>query len=152
MRCLLLSCLIVFGYWSHANAQSISKANKQKLELEIEQVVEEQRQAALKNDTVKLEAIIAEDYLSTNANGEMRNKKQTVEFYKRNELEYKALEVSDMTIIILGPTAAFANFQVSTNEYYKGKDRSGQFRVTRVFVKRAGRWLVIANHSTSSLP
>jgi hypothetical protein len=35
---------------------------------------------------------------------------------------------------------------------YKGKDISGQYRWTDVFVKRQGRWQVVATHASQIVP
>src|SRR5262245_34598258 len=115
----------------------------------VEQVIEEQKIAAIKNDLEKMRQLLADDYISTNASGETRTKEQTLAFYKQSSLKYENIIISDMNLRILSPVSAVANFKVTTKEKYNGEDTSGQFRVTRVFVRRGNRWVVIANHSTS---
>src|SRR5262245_34114540 len=119
------------------------------IEKEINDVVAKQRELALKKDVALLRQILADDYLSTNAYGQVRMKDETVRLYEEQAIVYEALEVSEMRILILSPTSAVANFKVSTKEMNKGQDESGAFRVTRVFAKRQGRWQVVVNHSTS---
>jgi uncharacterized protein (TIGR02246 family) len=150
LRSFLLLTALFLGSSVLVRAQTtVSTKSPGSVENEIEQVVASQREAALKNDIVMMTDILADDYISTNADGDVRNKQQTVDFYKKGDLQYEALEISDIYIRVLGPSSAVAVFKVTTRERYKGQDRSGQFRVTRVYAKRSGKWQVVVNHSTS---
>lgn len=124
------------------------------LEDEIEDVLNKQRELALKKNIPAMRAILADDYLSTNAYGDIRDKEETLRSYERDKLVYQALELTEMRILVLSPTAAVANFLVTTREFNseKNRDDSGYFRVTRVLAKRKGHWQVVVNHSTSTMP
>ncbi len=145
----LLIGVFAFSHSSILGQKSYGTKSKNNIPIEIEQVIEDQRKAALQNDVSKIEQLLSSDYISTNANGEVRNKEQTIAFYKLGELKYNTIVISDVYIRILSPEAAVANFKITTKEFYKGENTSGQFRVTRVFVKEKKQWTIIANHSTS---
>ena len=147
--------LIVFAVATGSFAIIQMKASTNvTVEEEIEQVLNTQRNLALKKDVATMKEILADEYLSTNAYGDVRNKVETVRNYERDKLTYQALELSEVRILVLNPTAAVANFLVTTREFNaeKNRDDSGYFRVTRVLTKRNGRWQVVVNHSTSTMP
>jgi ketosteroid isomerase-like protein len=52
-----------------------------------------------------------------------------------------------MKVRLLGDVALVHGLSTSKGSY-KGKENSGQFRWTDVFVKRGGRWLAVATHSS----
>jgi hypothetical protein len=39
-------------------------------------------------------------------------------------------------------------YQYHSNETYKGRDAGGDFRVTRILVKRSGRWQMVGGQET----
>jgi ketosteroid isomerase-like protein len=53
----------------------------------------------------------------------------------------------DFTVHIYGDTAIAAGVSDSKVEY-KGKPSGGALRFTRVYVKRDGRWVMVASHAT----
>lgn len=151
----LLLGLFILSCCNLAVAQVKSKTiAKLTVEQEIEQVLYKQRDLALKKDVAAMRDILADDYLSTNAYGDVRDKEETLRSYEHNNLVYQALGLTEVRILVLNPTAAVANFLVTTREYNseKKRDDSGYFRVTRVLAKRQGRWQVVVNHSTSMSP
>ena len=127
----------------------VARSGNAAIENEVMQVIAKQRELALHKDVAGMREVLADDYLSTNAYGQIRTKQETVAVYEHGEIVYTGLEVSEMRILVLSPTSAVANFKVTTMEKNKGVDESGYFRVTRVFAKRQGRWQVVVNHSTS---
>ena len=144
---LVVSCSLALG-------QKSIKSAPPRVEQEIEKILNTQRDLALKKDVALMKEILADDYLSTNAYGDVRDKAETIRNYEKDKLTYQALELSEVRILVLSPTAAVANFLVTTREYNaeKNRDDSGYFRVTRVLAKRNGRWQVVVNHSTSTMP
>ena len=58
-----------------------------------------------------------------------------------------AIEFSDVTIRVYGETAVMRS-RVKQSATVFGKDRSGEMLVTDVWVKRDGRWQVVARHTS----
>ena len=52
-----------------------------------------------------------------------------------------------MTLRVYGDTAVVHGLETEKSSY-KGKDTSGQYRFTDVFLKRDGGWHAIATHVT----
>jgi hypothetical protein len=147
MSSFVIISLMLFSYFG--GGSDVNRSANAAIENEVMQVIDKQRELALHKDVPGMRQVLADDYLSTNAYGQVRTKQETVDVYEHGEIVYTALAVSEMRILVLSPTSAVANFKVTTVEHNKGIDESGYFRVTRVFAKRQGRWQVVVNHSTS---
>lgn len=103
-------------------------------------------------DPAALESLLADDFTltSTRSKGELVNKRQyidsTLKLVRGESYSFEKLQVR-----IYGDTAVInAHFQqVAT---FAGSDWSGDFLLTDVWVKRGGRWQVVARHSSRPLP
>jgi hypothetical protein len=63
----------------------------------------------------------------------------------------QSLDFSDVVIRAAGPVAVVTGKSTGV-EAYKGEDRSGDQRFTRVYVKRDGRWLLWVYQLTRVAP
>ena len=104
-----------------------------------------QRDAAIKaGDTQKLDAMYADDYVSTGPSGVFRTKALVMEDFKAGTIKVESMSSDDLRIRVHGDTAIVTG--VST---MKGTDRgrsmSGQNRFTQVWIKGAdGSWKITA--------
>ena len=62
--------------------------------------------------------------------------------------EERRLRIDDDRVQVYGTTAVMT-YHYRTNERYRGEDQSGDFRFLRVFVKRDGRWQMVAGQETA---
>ena len=56
--------------------------------------------------------------------------------------------IDDDRVQVYGATAVMT-YHYRSNERYRGEDQSGDFRFMRVFVKRDGRWQMVAGQETA---
>jgi ketosteroid isomerase-like protein len=63
---------------------------------------------------------------------------------------WKAQSVSadELKVRVFGNAAVVTGRDTLKGAQYKGKDLSGQYRFTDVFVQRDGRWQAVASHSS----
>jgi uncharacterized protein (TIGR02246 family) len=109
--------------------------------------------AAWKNaDSAFLEKLFADEYLSTEADGKTYNKAQELANVKSGQYTHESFEYVDLKIHFYGDTAVVTGQNKTTKAMYKGADISGAHRFTDVFVKRDGRWQVVATQSSVALP
>ncbi len=104
-------------------------------------------QVGVNHDVSVLERIEADDIIFTAFDGSLSTKAQDIADVTSGALKAESASVDDMKVRIYGDTAVVTG-RVTTKGQYKGKDISGQFRFTDVFVKRNGKWQAVASHGS----
>jgi uncharacterized protein (TIGR02246 family) len=121
------------------------------VEAEIRAVEDARRRAYLAGDYETVATLLADDFFLTNAQGITRDKKGVVALWKSGDMVVRSLDFSDLAIRAAGPVAVVTG-KSAVVETYKGEDRSGDQRFTRVYVKRDGRWLLWVYQLTRVAP
>lgn len=117
------------------------------VEEQIKAYLEQSRQAALKGDSSFAEKNLADDYTRVTAEGKELTKSDVVNALKSGDVKYESIEPGDAKVRVYG-NAAVATYTVQVKATNKGQDTSGNYRLTRVFVKRNGKWQEVAFHQT----
>ncbi len=99
--------------------------------------------AELKGDKKAAAALIADDYVGTTQQGEVENKTQYLASVMPNA---DMVRSDDYKIKIYGNTA------IMTHRGTVEGVRNIQFRSTHVWMKRGGKWLIVAHHGSQILP
>lgn len=102
----------------------------------------------VKGDPAIIERIEAADFTYTDAQGKTTDRAQDVSDVKTGNFKPASAEVDQMTVRVFGNTAIVTGRSTLKGARYQGKDISGQYRFTDVFVKRGGRWQAVASQST----
>jgi ketosteroid isomerase-like protein len=99
-------------------------------------------------DPAALENIIADDFtlISSLSKGEVTNKRQYIDSTLKL-VRGDGYSFVRMTVRIYGDTGVI-NAQFQQNATFAGHDWSGEFLLTDVWVKRNGRWQVVARHAS----
>jgi uncharacterized protein (TIGR02246 family) len=121
------------------------------VEVEIRAVEDARRRAYLAGDYETVAKLLADDFFLTNAQGVVRDKAGVVALWKSGDMVVSSLAFSDLVIRAAGPVAVVTGTSTVV-ETYKGEDRSGDQRFTRVYVKRDGRWLLWVYQLTRIAP
>lgn len=101
--------------------------------------------AALTKDKQRLSQIEAPDYQFTAPDGTMRNQQQDIASLDNST--YTEFTNRDMNVRVYGDTAVVTGMtQLKGTE--NGKDISGDYRFTDVFVKRDGKWQAVNTEAT----
>jgi len=108
---------------------------------------DQSKDAAVKGDTSVLENTLADDYISVNPMGKEITKSETIEMRKNGQVKYASIEVSERKIRHYGHSA-IVTFRADIKGTVNGKDVSGPYRVTRVWVKHEGKWKAASFQST----
>jgi len=111
------------------------------------QMEEELRVAISKGDAKAYGRIVGDDYVFTNQDAVMRTKAQMVSAYESGSIKYESIKFDEIKVHAYGDTAVVTGRQTLKGQD-NGKDISGQFRYTRVYVKRQGRWQLVATQVT----
>ncbi len=111
---------------------------------EIKKVEQDWAQANIKSGAAAVDQYEADDIVKTDPSGHVTDKAQDKTDLGSGDLKFESMELSDMTVHTYGDTAVAAG----TNKLrgtYKGQDISGKYRFTDTWVKRNGKWQVVAN-------
>ena len=139
---LLIAASVVTGHTSSKRARKIGNT-----EQAIRQLMKEQANAQQKNDTAALERIWADDFTFTNSSGEVQTKAQRLAEIKSGELKFESISIDDVQVRVYGDTAVVTG-RGTVKGQRRGQDLTGQSRSTSVYVKKQGRWQVVATQIT----
>ncbi len=151
MRKILIGTLLAFLASSYALGQTSSaepaKPSQSQSKAEIMAAGDKLDEAFLKSDPAALALLLADEFISTDGEGLVRDKAQTIARLNQPNVKLESLGADDkeMRILIYGDVA------VETGRYTaKGTNRGKPFtemeRYTTVWVKREGRWQIVADH------
>ena len=97
-------------------------------------------------NTVVLDRILADDYVVNGPAG-ASTKVQGLADIKSGDYKFDSMTMGDMKVRVFGETAIVTGSDDEKSSY-KGKDTSGHYTWTDVFVKRQGRWQAVATQAT----
>ena len=109
-------------------------------------------EAWVKGDRDYINRILADDWSVIDAAGRILSKNQVMqEAFESNDRQIESLEIDDVRV------RAFDNGAVVTGRTrakgsYKGTSMSVTLRFTDVFVRRSGKWQVVASQATQVAP
>ena len=99
--------------------------------------------AELKGDKKAAGAVVADDYVGTTQRGEIENKEQ---YLAQIAMNADMVRSDDYKVRVFGNTA------IMTHRATVSGVRNMQFRSTHIWMKRSGKWLVVAHHGGQILP
>ena len=113
----------------------------------IKQLEQEWADALLKRDQAAIDRIRSADWVLTDPEGALIAKAQADADLKSGTVKFESIKLDELKVRVDGDTAVVHGLETRKSSY-KGKDTSGQYRFTDVFVKRNGRWQAVATHLT----
>jgi hypothetical protein len=139
MRLILSVFIFVLSVSSIASAQY----KKGSVEDQLIQLDKKWTHAELTGDKKTAETLIADDYVGTTQRGEIENKTQYLASIAPNSDMVKA---DDYKVTVYGNTA------IMTHRGTVSGVRNMQFRSTHVWMKRNGKWQIVAHHGSRVAP
>jgi len=118
---------------------------------EILRLEHERNRAVVDGDAAALDRLTAADYTFITLRGELRTKDEIVKGFKSGSFHYDARTISDLTVRVYGDTAIVVG-RSNQKGSEDGKDYSGDYRFTRVYVKQGGQWQTVALQTTLIQP
>lgn len=126
---------------------AVASTTRASAENEIKRLEELRNQAVLHGDVAALDRMTSDDYTFITLKGEMRTKSDILNGFKSGSFHYESRQISDLNVRIYGNTAVVTGRSVQKG-MENGKDYSGDYRFTRVYVKQKDRWLTVALQTT----
>ena len=128
---------------SAAPALAQSKAERQVLKLN-----KEYEEAIARRDASVHERLFAADYTYTPGNGNIMGREEHMSFTKSAAVEVKSLRSEDLRVRIYGATAVVTGMWVSVDRRAGREFAERRNRYLLVYVRRAGRWQIVAEQRT----
>ena len=117
---------------------------------DIEQVRRLQSQlvdAYIRGNIAVMGGVLADDFAFIDDDGVLLNKQQLLDFFRSGEDKVTSYKRNEDKVRIYGGVAILT-YRCQIKETYKGQDVGGDFRITRIFVKRHGRWKMVGGQDT----
>jgi ketosteroid isomerase-like protein len=159
-RSLLILVVIAFvlGAWScsepaktePAKAAAVSApptAPSEDVEAVITKLEHEWTDAIVKKDASVLERLLAEDFNGTSPTAHTFPKSAAIDELKSGKYAVKSMDLDEVSVNVYGDTAVSFTSQEEKSSY-DGKDISGHYHFTDVWVKKNGQWQVVASHGS----
>jgi len=132
--------------WTHSlSAQN--KPGKNSVDQMLIQMELDWSDADVKKDAATLNRILADDWMGIDFQGTVMTKKDVMKDLHSDATALQATEVKEMKVRVFGKTALVSGTEIETSQY-KGKDSSGAYIWTNVFVLRNGHWQAVSSQST----
>jgi ketosteroid isomerase-like protein len=130
---------VAFGQAGKTDTGSVEKM--------IIQMERDWTEAGIKKDAKTFDRIVADDWVSTDFLGKMATKAEALAEMKSGVSVSQSVDLGEMKVRVFGNTAIVTGSDTEKSTY-KGKDSSGKYVWTDVFVNRNGRWQAVASQST----
>ncbi len=96
------------------------------------------------HDLAILERLMADDFVATLADGEVRDKRKHIAAYPADFEALASVTNSDLRVLVYGPDVAVATGLYTAAP--RGKGPAGRYRYTDTWLRRNGSWQCIATH------
>jgi ketosteroid isomerase-like protein len=103
--------------------------------------------AIVKRDAPALERLIADDFNGTSPTAHTFPKTVAVDELKTGRYKVESMVLDEISVNVYGDVAIAFTSQQEKSEY-AGKDTSGHYHFTDVWVKRGNQWQVVASHGS----
>ena len=146
MRNVLAIAMLCLLSLSLAAGQSATSEEDQ-----IKRLEQDWAQATIKSGAAAVDQYEADDIITTDPSGRVTNKAQDKTDLSSGDLKLQSMELSDVKVHVYGNTSVAAGTN-SLKGTYKGQDISGKYRFTDTWVKRNGKWQVVASQGVKVQP
>ena len=103
--------------------------------------------AIVKKDAETLKRLLADDFNGTSPTAHTYSKESAIEDLQKGAYDVASMDLDEVSVNVYGNVAiAFASQEEKSK--YDGKDISGHYHYTDVWVKRDGLWQAVASHGS----
>jgi hypothetical protein len=103
--------------------------------------------AMVTGDLVTLERMLGPDLSYTHSNGLVQDRAEFLAALRKGSLRYESMAPSDVAVRLYGP-AGVVTGRIDMKVALDGKENRIAARYTAVYVRRDGRWQLVAWHSS----
>ena len=149
MKMIFTTALLVVAASPIAYGQRDARATSgnTKVEQEIRRLEREWFESYVRGDRAAFDRIVADDAVMTYGNGKVGNKSEAIAEIKAPADASYSLTSDDVKVRVYGDTAIVTG-RVTEKGTFNGRSLNSQSRYTDVWVRRNGRWQVVASQNT----
>ncbi|GAB3826436.1 nuclear transport factor 2 family protein [Hymenobacter jeollabukensis] len=131
-----------------AAAQPMSEGPDADELLRIDEVLTD---ATLRSDAETITHLLADEYIAVNSKGLVTSKKDWLGAIANDEGQCDINKGFEFVVRVYGNTG-FVIHNTSFRGQLDGSNTTGEYRITRYFIRRNGKWLVAASNTTYVVP
>ncbi len=146
-QALILSSLIIAISPLSFSQSPSGESGRSKAVREVTRALRRIEEASLRVDRAALERLLADDFTFTNSVGVASTKRQHIEAFGPDKFHLVSVSNDEEDMRVYGNTAVVTS-SGERKAQVGGRDVSGRVRSLMVFVKREGRWQLVAQQDT----
>ena len=147
MKKFIASFLIILVTVSIVFAQAPAKKQTIDAKQELLKINKEYDEALVRGDIAALERIFGDEFIYTSTSGEVVNKPQQLELIRSGAMKISSGASDDVQVRPYGNIGLVIGSFIAKGQF-KGQAFDSTERYTSVWVKRGGRWQLIAEQGT----
>jgi ketosteroid isomerase-like protein len=128
-------------------APSIAATPPENVEDVITQLENDWVAAIVKKDVARIEGLLASDFNGTSPTGSTFPKSEAINELKNGNYTVESMTMDEVSVNVYGNTAVSFTSQQEKSKV-NGKDNSGHYHFTNVWVNKDGAWQVVASHGS----
>jgi ketosteroid isomerase-like protein len=145
-RMLVIAAIIVaLGPLAVGQTKSPRRTQTETVVEAIKRLDQERIQAQIQAEAAALDRIYADDFIGIGPSGAVRTKPQVLADFTSHDLTFQSITTDEVRIRVYGNTVVETGRSTMVGQD-KGKVVPRDNRFTRVWVRRQGRWRLVANH------
>ncbi|WP_046246988.1 nuclear transport factor 2 family protein [Hymenobacter terrenus] len=118
---------------------------------ELLRIEEAWAQATIQNNAEVITHLLAEEYVAVNSQGAVTNKADVLSAIANDDAKCDINKAFDFIVRVYGNTGLVIH-NTSFRGTLRGVATNGEYRTMHMYVKRGGKWLVVANQTTFVAP
>ncbi|MFN7945754.1 MAG: nuclear transport factor 2 family protein [Blastocatellia bacterium] len=130
---------------SSATAATATASPTENVEQLLARMEQDWVDATIKGDIAFTDRILADDCIYINWDGSTETKTQVLESVKAGAYKAESMKLENIRVRAFNDSAVVTYGQIEKSQT-KGKDSSGHYIYTDVWVKRNGKWQIVASH------
>lgn len=146
---LILATGIIHGQTS-GKTPAVRKpvANQQEILQQVRELEDTFRNALLEGMSAWWPQHLDEHYSGINPDGQIADKKKTIQLYSSGDVKYDEIMLSDISARIFNGDCVIATGRAATKGSYKGQDFSGEYYFIHVWIKDGTDWRLASSQAT----
>ncbi len=131
-----------------ASLQGPTKPNDSAAVAELSRLEKIWNEAYVRADADALESLCADDLVVTMSDMQVLNKNQSLAILRSGRVKFQRYETSDLGIHVYD-SAAVVTGLLRRTRLAQGKEANDEWRFTKVYIRSAGKWQVVAWHAST---